>query len=117
MKGASVLGSRCCPDAPTVRLNDGPAYRQAHAQAVRFRSEKRRKHAITILCGQPGSCILHRDVNAIVIAPVYANPHFAWTCACMGYGVKGVENQVEQNLLYLHAITHDNHVIGVEINR
>src|ERR1700747_345825 len=56
------------PDPSAMRFDDRLADCQAHAAALWFRSKERIKYLVGLAEGQPGSCVIDRDLDLAVLA-------------------------------------------------
>src|SRR6476469_6626991 len=103
---ASALGI-IGADLPAMRFNDGANNREPHAEAVVLRCEKLLEQMVPGFAGDTRAAVSH----------VYANGAFAVNLRCYSYlpaiarrvmhGVKGVAQQVNEDLLDLDRIAFD----------
>ena len=105
MKDSSAIRVRFCPEAAVVGGHDGPTDGQAQPQALRFGAVERLEETIGIR-RQPGALIANGGLYpAMVELSLKMEPSHAGLGG--GHGVSAVDNEVQHELLELHAITRD----------
>ena len=87
-----------------MRFDDRLADCQAHAAALRLRRKEWVEYLVGFAQGQPGACVIYRDLDLAVLAQLRVHGHLA---ACVLYRLNAIHHQVHEHLVKLHAVRHD----------
>src|SRR5260370_105852 len=93
-------------DAPTTRCNDGPADAKPHSRPVRLRRKKRIEDLVRLLRGKPYTGIAHGHQNFFFLRSLRLDGQLARPIHFL-HRINAVHDEVHQDLLQLHTISHD----------
>jgi hypothetical protein len=93
------------PKAPAVGFDNRPTNGKSHAEPFALGSIERLENPSELVTRQTGAMISDRNLNRA--GAVCLRPHFdvAFRCNRFLHRVKGVNQQIEDNLLQLHSVT------------
>src|SRR3984957_6050055 len=92
-----------CPQLSAVRLHDGTADGQSHATTLRLGGKEGRKDLVHLLRWQPHSGVTDRELELTVLEFRLHRK----ASSRVFHGFDGIEHEVHEHLLQLHAVYHD----------
>src|SRR5436190_3681716 len=105
------------PKPPAMGFDDRAADGKAHPKTVGFGGEKGFEHLLDGLSRQPAALVVDGGSEHAVVVHGGANQNLAITVAAVAHRFKGVEQEVEQDLLNLDANSTGWGKVGFEINQ
>jgi hypothetical protein len=86
-----------------MAIDDRPADRQAHSNAIGFRGVKGLENALAIFRINAGSRVAHCHPDAFVVL-LSADPQFSWPHLNRAHRFNRIQDQVHDDLLQLNTI-------------
>src|SRR6476659_9897482 len=87
-------------------LNDRTANRKTHPHTVSLGGEEGIEYAIELIWGNADAGVSHRDQGVVPIVLAHSNHELA-LIRNIGHGFDAVQDEVDDDLLQLHAVTED----------
>src|SRR6266542_4017153 len=101
-------------DRAGMRFNNRTHDRQTHPQSFRFGSEEVVEESLACFLGNPNSVITHTRPNCAVAIPLCDNYDFTAAHRRIAHGIKGIDKEIEQDLLQLDRIAFNRRQIWLE---
>src|SRR6476619_5921935 len=105
MKGGAPERIVDRPEPATMGIDDGPANGQPQAETASLGGEEGVADLIEPLRWNPGSAILHRQLNPTVRGHAGGNGQQPVVRRSPRHGITGVADQVQDDLLQLHPVS------------
>ena len=87
-------------------FDDRPADRQPHSHSFRLGCEEWIEDTVDLRWIEPRTCIRDRNYNISQLVGLGANPQHARPARNRAHGLDTVPDQIEDDLLQLHAVAH-----------
>src|ERR1700719_774442 len=100
----SVGRARLSPQSASMSFNDRTGYGEAHSSAASFGGVKGMEDLVQVLLTRPNSGVFHRNMHTSGIRSRF-NAQFPSVVLNGLHRLDGVDDQIEHDLLELHAIS------------